>query len=98
MTLNEHAEAILRALLDDAQLPPMKERIRANYLAAVAALHTEAFDAGALAMREAAAKFCDDKGAYEQEGYGLDRAAQNYFRARNGIRAIDPTTLKGRSA
>ena len=40
---------------------------------------------------ERAAKLCDEMGAYEQEGYGLDRAAQNYFRARNAIRALAPT-------
>ena len=52
----------------------------------------------ARAVIEAAAKCCDDAGAYEQEGYGLTRATQNYFRARNYIRALDPEQIvKGMS-
>lgn len=96
--LTKHAEAILRAADVRNHELMLRPYTREAILSAVAALHTEAFDAGAVAMREAAAQFCDAEGAYEQEGFGLNRAAQNYFRARNGIRAIDPTTLKGRSA
>jgi hypothetical protein len=41
-----------------------------------------------MAMREAAAKLCDERGAHEQRCFGLGREAQNYFRARDAIRAI----------
>lgn len=49
---------------------------------------SETIIAEAAAMRERAAKLCDERGADEQEGYGLTRAAQNYFRARDAIRAL----------
>ena len=45
------------------------------------------------AMKEQAAKVCDERGADERSEYGLNRAAQNYFRARNAIRAIDTAAL-----
>lgn len=35
-------------------------------------------------MMEASA-ICNEKGISEQEGYGLTRATQNYFRARDAI-------------
>jgi len=41
-----------------------------------------------VAMREAAAKVCDERGAHEQRCFGLGREAQNYFRARDAIRAL----------
>ncbi|WP_371432405.1 hypothetical protein [Novosphingobium sp.] len=85
--LTKHAEAIMEALgLMNAAELARKPAI----LTVCAALADDA----ARAMREAAAKFCDEEGAIEQAGYGLNRAAQNYFRARNGIRAIDPATLR----
>jgi len=40
--------------------------------------------------REAAAKVCDEKGAAEQVNYKLNRGTQNYFRARDAIRALTP--------
>jgi len=46
--------------------------------------------AGAKAALEKAAELCNERGAYEQEGFGLSRATQNYFRARDAIRNIDP--------
>lgn len=58
---------------------------------------TEAEERGARLMQEAAAKLCDAEGAYEQEGYGLNRGTQNYFRARNAIRALDPVTIIARA-
>ena len=39
------------------------------------------------AEREACAKLCDEKGAREQVNFGLGRETQNYFRARDAIRA-----------
>jgi hypothetical protein len=45
---------------------------------------------------EEAAKVCDERGAAEQVNYGLNRGTQNYFRARDAIRALiaqeEPTT------
>jgi hypothetical protein len=46
--------------------------------------------AGAKAALEKAAELCNERGAYEREGFGLSRATQNYFRARDAIRNIDP--------
>jgi hypothetical protein len=37
---------------------------------------------------EEAAKVCDERGAAEQVNYGLNRGTQNYFRARDAIRAL----------
>jgi hypothetical protein len=39
------------------------------------------------AENEACAKVCDDRGSYEQANFGLVHSAQNYFRARDAIRA-----------
>ena len=66
-----------------------RDAARAALTAAAPAL----MEQGARLMQEAAAKFCDAEGAYEQEGYGLNRAAQNYYRARNGIRALSPADI-----
>jgi chromosome segregation ATPase len=51
--------------------------------AAEAALATARRDA-----LEEAAKVCDERGAAEQVNYGLNRGTQNYFRARDAIRAL----------
>lgn len=40
-----------------------------------------------MAERERCAKLCDELGARECANFGLTRAAQNYFRARDAIRA-----------
>jgi len=48
----------------------------------------EAYQRGQEDMRERAAKVCDERGKEEQEGYGLNRAAQNYYRARNAVRDL----------
>ena len=60
-------------------------------------------DALRLAVAEArnaaldeAADICNEKGAGEQFNYGLTRGTQNYFRARDEIRALK-TTTKGDS-
>lgn len=37
--------------------------------------------------REACAVVCNDRGVAEQSGYGLNRGSQNFFRARDLIRA-----------
>ena len=39
-------------------------------------------------MRKRAAEVCDERGKEEQDGYGLNRAAQNYYRARNAVRDL----------
>lgn len=39
---------------------------------------------------EAAAKACNDRGIAEQVNYGLGRETQNYYRARDAIRALTP--------
>lgn len=89
MTLNEHAEAILRAAWPGAGLAHFSLAMDCNgpaILAALQALHTESFDAGAKAMREAAAKEIAD----HPERVDFIQIAC--------IRAIDPATLEGRNA
>lgn len=89
--LQKHAEAVIQAAFPSMNATIVAvASVQPAVLTALAALADEA----AVAMREAAAKYCDEEGAYEQEGYGLNRAAQNYFRARNGIRALDPRELR----
>jgi hypothetical protein len=44
-------------------------------------------DEAVQAEREACAKVCDEKGVMEQANFGLGRETQNYFRARDAIRA-----------
>ncbi|WP_421988516.1 hypothetical protein [Roseococcus sp.] len=49
--------------------------------------------AGEVGMRagiEAGAKVCNARGIDEQEAFGLGRGAQNYYRARDAIRALTP--------
>ncbi|EHL99581.1 hypothetical protein HMPREF9946_03092 [Acetobacteraceae bacterium AT-5844] len=48
-------------------------------------------DAAVRAEREACAVQCNDMGAEEQHNFGLGRAAQNYYRARDAIRARGTT-------
>lgn len=52
-----------------------------------------AYRQGQIDMRDRAAAVCDKRGAEEQESYGLNRAAQNYFRARNAVRDLEPAAL-----
>lgn len=42
---------------------------------------------------ERCAAVCNERGVKEQEAFGLTRATQNYFRARDAIRAL--STSKG---
>lgn len=42
---------------------------------------------------ERCAAVCNERGVKEQEAFGLTRATQNYFRARDAIRAL--STIKG---
>lgn len=48
----------------------------------------EAYRRGQEDMQARAAKVCDERGAEEQEAWGLNRAAQNYYRARNAVRDL----------
>lgn len=48
---------------------------------------------GQLDMRERAAKVCNERGAEEQANFGSNRATQNYFRARNAVRDLEPIAL-----
>lgn len=57
----------------------------------------EAYMQGQVDMRERAAQLCDQRGAEEQEGFGLVRGTQNYFRARNAIRALEIAALDSRA-
>jgi hypothetical protein len=52
-------------------------------------------EAVARAAMEWAANLCNSRGIQEQAAYGLNRAAQNYYRARDYIRALasDPATI-----
>ncbi|MET0375977.1 MAG: hypothetical protein ABW128_17185 [Rhizorhabdus sp.] len=55
----------------------------------------EAYRQGQIDMRERAAKVCDQRGAEEQEAFGLVRGTQNYFRARNAVRELEIATTPG---
>ena len=58
-------------------------------MAEIVARHRQSAEIAAIEeAKEACAKLCDERGAEEQEGFGLVRSAQNYFRARNAIRAL----------
>ncbi|WP_294272906.1 hypothetical protein [uncultured Sphingomonas sp.] len=57
----------------------------------------EAYMQGQVDMRERAAQLCDQRGAEEQEGFGLVRGTQNYFRARNAIRDLEIASLDSRA-
>jgi hypothetical protein len=48
-------------------------------------------DAAVAAAYEAAARVCNDRGVAEQVNYGLGRETQNYYRARDAIRALTPS-------
>jgi hypothetical protein len=61
----------------------MLQKSRAANVVLEAALATARRDA-----LEEAAKVCDERGAAEQVNYGLNRGTQNYFRARDAIRAL----------
>lgn len=67
------------------------EYVRADRIKALEALLSEAVKAGMLE----GAKTCNDRGGAEQVNYGLNRGTQNYFRARDAIRALadDPETI-----
>jgi hypothetical protein len=88
-TLEPHAEAVLQACGYGRNAA--KAEIRDNPV--VMELIRSIYEAGARDMREMAAKCCDQRGADEQEGYGLSRGTQNYFRARDAIRSL-PLTAK----
>ena len=57
----------------------------------------EAYRQGQIDMRERAAQVCDQRGAEEQEGFGLVRGTQNYFRARNAVRNLEIAALDSRA-
>lgn len=91
MTLEQHAEAILRALIDDQQLPPMKSHIRSAFLAACAALWNEAHDAGAAAMQEAAGDIAEHRCDDGEDDFCCEDTA---FCIHVLIAAIDPASLR----
>lgn len=84
MTLNEHAAAILRGQ-GYVRLSPIHNAT----LAALQALYIEAFDAGALAMREAA-KSC----LYDDSDPWDDDVKFYAGLVMNDIIAIDPASLR----
>jgi hypothetical protein len=57
----------------------------------------EAYMQGQVDMRERAAQVCDQRGAEEQEAFGLVRGTQNYFRARNAVRDLQIAALDSRA-
>lgn len=96
MTREERAREVLISITgskylqfeDDPCADRYADRVSApNAIAAMLAFA----DAEAAAMRERAAEVCDDRGVEEHKGFGLTRAAQNYFRARDAIRALSAT-------
>lgn len=95
MTLNEHAEAILRAAWPGAGLAHFSLAMDCNgpaVLTALQTLYAEAFDAGALAAREAGIKALDKGLMPEHFGCCFEVNRENV----NAIRAIDHATLEGR--
>lgn len=107
MTLEQHAEAILRALdwqVEDGLIVYDRE----SFLAACAAL----FDAGAVAMREVAEDACQKRADRRFEEFGVTEPDTNasYYSGRraetleeldeeddacaSAIRAIDPASLR----
>jgi len=59
--------------------------------AALLAARADTEVAVALALEEAA-KALDERGQQEQVNFGLDRCTQNFYRARNIVRAIAPAS------
>ena len=92
--LSKHAEAILRALLDDANIPPMKEHIRVRFFAAVRAL---AEDAAKAAIEAVASLVEADEGTQDQiccSGHmcGCQGSTLGQFLAHE-VRALSPAYI-----
>lgn len=71
----------------DGQIICVKSDIAQEAAARIEQLEIRANAATAAAF-EVAALAINDRGAVEQENFGLDRATQNFFRARDIVRAI----------